>query len=97
MTAHLVARILSMGKLHHAMTGTPPSHWLRQPSCIGSSPGNGVKPEARIEHPSRATTFGAAMLHDDEWTVTKASMSRSARRLMEGWVRVPAGCLDQQS
>jgi 2-methylaconitate cis-trans-isomerase PrpF len=46
-------------------------------------------------HPSGAITFGAPMLHDDEWTVIKASMSRSARRLMGGWVRVPAGCLDQ--
>jgi 2-methylaconitate cis-trans-isomerase PrpF len=89
----LVARIPSMGKLHHTMTGTAaviPGTVVRPIVAR-----NGVKPETRIRHPSGALAFGAAMLHDDKWTVTKASMSRSARRLMEGWVRVPAACLDQ--
>jgi hypothetical protein len=50
--------------------------------------GDGVKPETRIGHPSGALTVGAAViLRDGEWTVTKASMSRSARRLMEGGAR----------
>ena len=35
-------------------------------------------------------TVGAqASQQGAQWIVTKAVMSRSARRLMEGWVRIP--------
>ena len=45
----------------------------------------------RFGHPSGTLTVGAdAMLEQGEWKVTRAVMSRSARRLMEGWVRVPS-------
>jgi 2-methylaconitate cis-trans-isomerase PrpF len=45
----------------------------------------------RLGHPSGAIAVGAEVAREgDEWKVARAVMSRSARRLMEGWVRVPA-------
>lgn len=93
------ARILSMGKLHHAMTGTG-AVALAVASAIpgtivnrllsGSSIG-----QIRFGHPSGTMTVGAeAKLRDGAWAVTKAVMSRSARRLMEGFVLVPASVVD---
>jgi 2-methylaconitate cis-trans-isomerase PrpF len=98
----LCARILSMGKLHHAMTGTG-AVALAVAAAIpgtvvervvaGRAPGDAV----RFGHPSGTLAVGAeAMKQGDEWIVTKAIMSRSARRLMEGWVRVPADSLEDQ-
>ena len=92
----LAIRMLSMGQLHHAVTGTGavaaavacalegtlPHRMLRQ----GSDP-----LATRLGHPSGILTVGAAVARTkDGWAVEKAVMSRSARRLMEGWVRVPA-------
>ena len=84
-----------MGKLHHAMTGTGavaiavasaiPGTIVRQALRAGASRG-----AVRFGHPSGTLSVGAeAREQGGEWTVTKAVMSRSARRLMEGWVRVP--------
>ncbi|WP_028225744.1 2-methylaconitate cis-trans isomerase PrpF [Paraburkholderia ferrariae] len=89
------ARILSMGKLHHAMTGTGAVAL----AVAGAIPGtvvsrllNGsVADPLRFGHPSGTMTVGAeAVLREGSWTVTKAIMSRSARRLMEGVVFVPS-------
>ena len=91
----LTARILSMGKLHHAMTGTG----AVAIAAAGAIPGTivqrtlrpGTDPaRVRFGHPSGTLSVGAgAAERDGQWVVTKAVMSRSARRLMEGWVRVP--------
>ncbi|NWE67926.1 putative methylaconitate Delta-isomerase PrpF, partial [Pseudomonas gingeri] len=52
--------------------------------------GGGARSSVRFGHPSGALRVGAeATLVDGEWSVVKAIMSRSARVLMEGWVRVP--------
>jgi 2-methylaconitate isomerase len=99
----LCVRALSMGKLHHAMMGTA-SVAIAVAACIPGtlvnaaafgngkpSAGNGAPKEARFGHPSGATLVGAeALLVDDQWQVKKAVMSRSARVLMEGFVRIPA-------
>lgn len=87
----LTARILSMGKLHHAMTGTGAI------AVAAAIPGTLIErtvgkrsDEIRFGHPSGLLSVGAtAAIENGEWTVTRAVMSRSARRLMEGWVRVP--------
>jgi 2-methylaconitate isomerase len=90
----LLARVFSMGQLHHAMTGTGAIS-LAAAAVI---PGNLVSriarpgPDGRIRvgHPSGRLVVGAeASRRDGQWTVTKTLMSRSARRLMEGWVHVP--------
>ncbi|VVE24406.1 2-methylaconitate cis-trans isomerase PrpF [Pandoraea sp. XJJ-1] len=90
----LLVRALSMGKLHHAMMGTAAV-------CIGAAAaipgtlvnlaaGGGVRDAVRFGHPSGTLRVGAqATQEGGEWTVTKALMSRSARVLMEGWVRIP--------
>ncbi|MBX3500792.1 MAG: 2-methylaconitate cis-trans isomerase PrpF [Alphaproteobacteria bacterium] len=98
----LCARILSMGKLHHAMTGTGAvalavaaaiPGTIVERIVAGRAPGASV----RFGHPSGTLAVGAeAVKRGDEWVVTRAIMSRSARRLMEGWVRVPADTLDAQ-
>ena len=90
-----VARVFSMGQLHHAMTGTGAIS-LAAASAI---PGNlvsrlgrpGADGRVRIGHPSGRLVVGAeAEERDGTWVVTNALMSRSARRLMEGWVHVPS-------
>ncbi|MFM0158359.1 2-methylaconitate cis-trans isomerase PrpF [Paraburkholderia sediminicola] len=89
------ARILSMGKLHHAMTGTG----AVAIAVAGAIPGTVVNQlvagkasgQLRFGHPSGVMTAGAeAEQRDGAWVVTKAIMSRSARRLMEGHVFVPS-------
>lgn len=90
----LNVRILSMGKLHHAMTGTG----AIAIAAAAAIPGTLVErtlgkcsEEIRFGHPSGTLTVGAsAENRKGEWIVIKAVMSRSARRLMEGWVRVSA-------
>jgi hypothetical protein len=92
----LTARIVSMGKLHHAMTGTG----AVAIAAAGAVPGTivqrllraGTDPAlVRFGHTSGTLTVGAqAERRDGDWVVTKAVMSRSARRLMEGWVRIPS-------
>jgi 2-methylaconitate isomerase len=89
------ARILSMGKLHHAMTGTG----AVAIAVAGAIPGTVVNrlvagkkiEQIRFGHPSGVMAVGAqAEQRDGTWVVTKAIMSRSARRLMEGRVFVPS-------
>jgi len=80
----LLVRALSMGKLHHAMMGT----------LVNLAAGGGQRETVRFGHPSGTLRVGAqATLREGQWVVTKALMSRSARVLMEGWVRVPADVL----
>ncbi len=91
----LCARIFSMGKLHHAMTGTGAVAIAVAAAIRGTVVsrllGEGSRDEVRFGHPSGTLTVGAAAAESaGEWTVEKATMSRSARRLMEGNVFVPA-------
>jgi probable AcnD-accessory protein PrpF len=91
----LHVRAMSMGKLHHAMMGTASvaiGTAASVPGTLVNIAAGGGEPDAvRFGHPSGTLRVGAqAKLVDGEWTVTKAVMSRSARVLMEGAVRVPA-------
>ena len=67
----------------------------RQPATTnGSEAGGGERQAVRFGHPSGTLRVGAeAKQENGEWSVTKAIMSRSARVLMEGWVRVPGDTL----
>ncbi|MGH8354767.1 MAG: 2-methylaconitate cis-trans isomerase PrpF, partial [Pseudomonas sp.] len=91
----LLVRALSMGKLHHAMMGTAAVAIGTAAAIPGTlvnlaAAGGGARSAVRFGHPSGTLRVGAeASQIDGEWTVTKAIMSRSARVLMEGWVRVP--------
>src|SRR5262249_49803429 len=90
----LLARIISMGKLHHAMTGTGGVAIAAAAAIPGTlvqkTMRTGKDGRIRFGHPSGTLTVGAeAKANGTQWTVVKALMSRSARRLMEGWVRVP--------
>jgi probable AcnD-accessory protein PrpF len=90
----LLVRALSMGKLHHAMMGTAAvaiGTAAAIPGTLVSLAADGRARDAvRFGHPSGTLGVGAeATQVDSQWTVTKAIMSRSARVLMEGWVRVP--------
>ena len=90
----LLVRAMSMGKLHHAMMGTA-SVAIAVAACVpgtlvNAAAGGGARTEVRFGHPSGTLRVGAeATQLNGEWTVKKALMSRSARVLMEGWVRVP--------
>ncbi|MDR8015963.1 2-methylaconitate cis-trans isomerase PrpF [Ectopseudomonas guguanensis] len=91
----LLVRALSMGKLHHAMMGTCAVAIGTAAAIPGTlvnlAAGGGEREAVRFGHPSGTLRVGAqAKMVDGQWTVTKAVMSRSARILMEGWVRVPA-------
>lgn len=90
----LLVRALSMGKLHHAMMGTAAVAIGTAAAIPGTlvnlAAGGGAREAVRFGHPSGTLRVGAAAQQvDGEWGVTKAIMSRSARVLMEGWVRVP--------
>ena len=90
----LNARAMSMGKLHHAMMGTASVAIATAAAVPGTlvniAAGSGQRDAVRFGHPSGTLRVGAAVTQvDGQWTVTKAVMSRSARILMEGWVRVP--------
>ena len=90
----LLVRALSMGKLHHAMMGTAAVAIGTAAAIPGTlvniAAGGGARDAVRFGHPSGTLRVGAqAMEVDGEWRVTKAIMSRSARVLMEGTVRVP--------
>ncbi|MGO4815555.1 2-methylaconitate cis-trans isomerase PrpF [Cupriavidus sp. 2MCAB6] len=90
----LLVRALSMGKLHHAMMGTAAVAIGTAAAITGTlvnlAAGGGERNAVRFGHPSGTLRVGAeATQVNGEWTVTKAIMSRSARVLMEGWVRVP--------
>lgn len=90
----LLARIFSMGVLHHAMTGTGAVAIAAAAAIPGTivhrvAPA-GADGRVRFGHPSGTLKVGAEVCRVGEhWRVAKVMMSRSARRLMEGWVRVP--------
>lgn len=90
----LNVRALSMGKLHHAMMGTA-AVAIGTAGCIPGTlvnlaAGGGDRDAVVFGHPSGTLKVGAAASQQNgEWTVSRVSMSRSARVLMEGWVRVP--------
>lgn len=90
----LLARAMSMGKLHHAMMGTAAVAIGTAAAIPGTlvnlAAGGGDRTAVRFGHPSGTLRVGAeATQVNGEWVVKKAIMSRSARILMEGWVRVP--------
>ena len=91
----LLVRALSMGKLHHAMMGTAAVAIGTAAAIPGTlvnlAAGGGTRAAVRFGHPSGTLRVGAEarQADDGQWSVTKALMSRSARVLMEGWVRVP--------
>ena len=90
----LLVRALSMGKLHHAMMGTCAVAIGTAAAVPGTlvnlAAGGGEREAVRFGHPSGTLRVGAeAKQVNGQWQVTKAVMSRSARILMEGWVRVP--------
>ena len=90
----LLARAMSMGKLHHAMMGTASVALAAAAAVPGtvvnSAAGGGTRDVLVFGHPSGTLRVGADVTQvDGRWTVTKAVMSRSARVLMEGAVRVP--------
>ena len=94
----LLVRALSMGKLHHAMMGTAAVAIGTAAAIPGTlvnlAAGGGERTEVRFGHPSGTLNVGAeATIIDGSWVVKKAVMSRSARVLMEGWVRVPEDSL----
>jgi len=91
----LLVRALSMGKLHHAMMGTAAVAIGTAAAIPGTlvnlAAGGGERSAVTFGHPSGTLRVGAqASDESGQWKVTKAIMSRSARVLMEGWVRVPA-------
>lgn len=90
----MLARIFSMGQLHHAMTGTGAVAIAAAAAIPGTLVHRvapvGADARVRFGHPSGSLSVGAeASEQAGSWTVTKVFMSRSARRLMEGFVRVP--------
>ncbi|MFW1678193.1 2-methylaconitate cis-trans isomerase PrpF [Pontibacter sp. JAM-7] len=87
-------RALSMGKLHHAMMGTASVAIATAAAVPGTlvnlAAGGGDRDAVIFGHPSGTLRVGAAAsLENGDWTAKKAVMSRSARVLMEGFVRIP--------
>jgi probable AcnD-accessory protein PrpF len=90
----LSVRALSMGKLHHAMMGTASVAIAAAAAVPGTlvnlATGGTPRQTVRFGHPSGTLQVGADVRQDGkQWTVGRAIMSRSARVLMEGFVRVP--------
>ncbi len=90
----LNVRALSMGKLHHAMMGTAAVAiavaGVIPGTLVNEAAGGGERDSITFGHPSGTLRVGAeAEAVNGQWVVRKAIMSRSARVLMEGWVRVP--------
>ncbi len=91
----VLVRAMSMGKLHHAMMGTA-AVAIAVGACVPGTlvnlaAGGGARTEVRFGHPSGTLRVGAEAVEENgQWAVKKAVMSRSARVLMEGFVRVPA-------
>lgn len=90
----LLARAVSMGKLHHAMMGTASVAIATAAAVPGTlvnaAAGGGTRDVLVFGHPSGTLRVGADVRQvDGAWVVTRAVMSRSARVLMEGAVRVP--------
>lgn len=93
----LLARALSMGKLHHAMMGTCAVAIGTAAAIPGTlvnlAAGGGEREAVVFGHPSGTLRVGAEAAEENGvWVARKAIMSRSARVLMEGWVRVPGDC-----
>ena len=91
----LLVRAMSMGKLHHAMMGTAAVAIGTAAAIPGTlvnlAAGGGERDAVRFGHPSGTLKVGAeAALVDGDWNAGKVIMSRSARILMEGHVRVPS-------
>ncbi len=91
----LNVRAMSMGKLHHAMMGTASVAIATAAAVPGTvvnaAAGGGTRDAVRFGHPSGTLRVGAEVKQvDGQWAATKAVMSRSARVLMDGAVRVPA-------
>jgi probable AcnD-accessory protein PrpF len=98
----LLARAMSMGKLHHAMMGTASVAIASAAAVPGTvvniAAGGGTRDVVVFGHPSGTLRVGAqARYIDGQWSVSKAIMSRSARVLMEGAVRVPRDAHDVKS
>jgi len=96
----LNVRALSMGKLHHAMMGTAAVAIGTAAAIPGTlvnlAAGGGERAFVTFGHPSGSLKVGAeASETDSGWTVNKVVMSRSARVLMEGWVRIPGDSFQQ--
>ena len=98
----LLVRALSMGKLHHAMMGTAAVAIGTAAAVPGTlvnlaagGESGGKREAVRFGHPSGTLRVGAEAAQDasGQWQVTKALMGRSARVLMEGWIRVPGEVL----
>ena len=93
----VLVRALSMGRLHHAMMGTAAVAIATAAAIPGTlvcqAAGGSPRTHVRLGHPSGTLRVGAEVQQgaDGQWQAHKAVMSRSARILMEGWVRVPAG------
>ncbi|TOB88108.1 2-methylaconitate cis-trans isomerase PrpF [Vibrio parahaemolyticus] len=91
----VLVRALSMGKLHHAMMGTA-AVAIASAACVPGTlvnlaAGGGEKESVTFGHPSGTLKVGAQAKQTEQgWVVQKAIMSRSARILMEGFVRVPS-------
>ncbi len=95
----LLARALSMGLLHHAMMGTAAvalgTAAVIPGTLVNLAAGGGDRDAVTFGHPSGTLTVGAeAGRENGDWIVRRVSMSRSARRLMEGAVLVPGAVLD---
>jgi probable AcnD-accessory protein PrpF len=95
----LNVRALSMGQLHHAMMGTA-SVAIGCAACVPGTLvnlacGGGEKDAVTFGHPSGVLKVGATIEKlDGKYSVTKASMSRSARVIMDGYVYVPSDTMD---
>ena len=90
----LLVRALSMGKLHHAMMGTAAVAIAAAAAIPGTlvntAAGGGAREFVRFGHPSGVLRVGATAIDQGgQWQIARVAMSRSARVLMEGWVRVP--------
>ena len=93
----VLVRALSMGKLHHAMMGTAAVAIATAAAVPGTlvnlAAGGGERNAVTFGHPSGTLQVGAEAAElNGQWSATKASMSRSARVLMEGNVRIPGDC-----
>ncbi|EMJ3466112.1 2-methylaconitate cis-trans isomerase PrpF [Vibrio harveyi] len=95
----ILVRALSMGKLHHAMMGTA-AVAIASAACVPGTLVNlaadgGEKESVTFGHPSGMLKVGAKAKQTEQgWVVEKAIMSRSARILMEGFVRVPSNVFE---